>query len=63
MSNSFRKKFNQKYENILKWNRKAKVNGFELGDYISEFKIESSNRPNKAIIYPITIFLLIILVI
>ena len=44
----------------LKWNGKAKKIGFEMGDYISEFKIENSNRPNKIIIYPIAILLLII---
>jgi hypothetical protein len=31
-----------------------------MGDYISEFKIENSNRPNKEIIYPIAILLLIL---
>ena len=31
----------------LKWNGKAKKSGFEMGDLISEFKIENSNRPNK----------------
>jgi TRAP-type uncharacterized transport system fused permease subunit len=44
----------------LKWNGKAKKNGFEIDDYISEFKIENSNRPNKSIIYPIALILLII---
>ncbi len=44
----------------LKWNGKAKKNGFETGDYISEFKIENLDRPNKRIIYPIAILLLII---
>ena len=44
----------------LKWNGEAKKSGFEIGDYISEFKIENSNRPNKVIIYPLAIFLLII---
>jgi len=44
----------------LKWNGKAKKSGFEMGDYISEFKIENSNRPNKEIIYPIAILLLIL---
>jgi len=44
----------------LKWNGKAKKSGFEMGDYISEFKIENSNRPNKMIIYPVAILLLII---
>ena len=31
-----------------------------MGDLISEFKIENSNRPNKTIIYPIAILLLFI---
>ena len=44
----------------LKWNGEAKKSGFEIGDYISEFKIENSNRPDKAIIYPIAILLLMI---
>ena len=44
----------------LKWNGKAKKSGFEMGDLISEFKIENSNRPDKAIIYPIAILLLMI---
>jgi len=44
----------------LKWNGKAKKSGFEIGDYISEFKIENLSRPDKAIIYPIAILLLII---
>ena len=44
----------------LQWNGKAKKDGFETGDYISEFKIENADRPNKGIIYPIAILLLII---
>ena len=44
----------------LKWNGKAKKSGFEVGDYISEFKIENSDRPSKRIIYPIAILLLVI---
>jgi TRAP transporter 4TM/12TM fusion protein len=44
----------------LQWNGKAKKNGFETGDYISELKIENVDRPNKKIIYPIAILLLII---
>ena len=43
----------------LKWNGEAKKSGFEIGDYISEFKTENSNRPDKSIIYPIAILLLI----
>ncbi|WP_415278333.1 TRAP transporter permease [Candidatus Pelagibacter sp. Uisw_094] len=44
----------------LQWNGNAKKSGFETGDYISEFKIENADRPNKGIIYPIAILLLII---
>ena len=44
----------------LQWNGKAKKTGFETGDYISEFKIENADRPNKGIIYPIATLLLII---
>ncbi|MDB4246085.1 TRAP transporter permease [Candidatus Pelagibacter sp.] len=44
----------------LQWNGSAKKSGFETGDYISEFKIENADRPNKRIIYPIAILLLII---
>ena len=44
----------------LKWNGEAKKSGFEMGDYISEFKIENSDRPSKNIVYPIAILLLII---
>jgi hypothetical protein len=44
----------------LKWNSKAKKSGFKTGDYISEFKIENLDRPNKKIIYPLAILLLIL---
>ena len=44
----------------LKWNGKAKKSGFEIGDYISEFKVENLDRPSKGIIYPLAILLLII---
>ena len=44
----------------LQWNGEAKKSGFETGDYISAFKLENSDRPNKGIIYPIAILLLII---
>ena len=44
----------------LKWNGQAKKSGFEMGDYISELKIENSNRPSKLYVYQIAgIFLLI----
>jgi hypothetical protein len=44
----------------LQWNGKAKKSGFETGDYISEFKIENADRPNKAVIYPLALLLLAI---
>ena len=44
----------------LQWNGEAKKSGFEIGDYISEFKIENIDRPNKGVIYPISILFLII---
>jgi len=44
----------------LQWNGKAKKSGFEAGDYISEFKIENLDRPNKVIIYPFSVILLFI---
>ena len=44
----------------LKWNGQAKKSGFEMGDYISELKIENSNRPSKLFVYPIAILLLLI---
>ena len=44
----------------LKWNGQAKKSGFEIGDYISELKIENSNRPNKVAVYPIAILFLLI---
>ena len=44
----------------LQWNGEAKKSGFETGDYISEFKLENADRPNKGVIYPIAILLLII---
>ena len=35
-------------------------NGLENGDVVTEFKIENLERPNKAIIYPFSIILLIV---
>jgi TRAP transporter 4TM/12TM fusion protein len=54
------KKNNKIVVDTLQWNGRAKKNGFETGDYISELKIENLDRPNKRVIYPIAIFLLII---
>ena len=71
--NSFDKKFNLKdygmdliNENStivvdnLNWKGKAKKSGIEIGDLISEFKIENLNRPDKKIVYPIALIFLII---
>ena len=44
----------------IKWNGNAKKSGIEMGDYITEFKIENSNRPNKKLVYPIALFLLLV---
>jgi len=54
------KEDNRVIVDTLQWNGEAKKNGFETGDYISEFKLENADRPNKGIIYPIAILLLII---
>ena len=54
------KEENKVIVDALQWNGKAKKDGFETGDYISEFKIENLDRPNKGIIYPIAILFLII---
>jgi len=43
----------------LKWNSAAKKEGFENRDIISEFKIENLDRPNKAIVYPFALILLL----
>jgi len=54
-------KENEKYiVDTLKWNGNAKKSGFEMGDYISELKIENDDRPSKTIIYPIAMLLLFI---
>ena len=44
----------------IKWNGKAKKSGIEMGDYITEFKTENSNRPSKNIVYPFAFFILLI---
>ncbi len=54
------KKENKIIVDNLKWNGKAKKDGFEVGDFISELKIENLDRPNKAIVYPFAAFLLLI---
>ena len=44
----------------LEWNGLAKKNGMETGDVISEFKIENLERPDKSLVYPFSILLLIV---
>jgi len=52
---------NDKYiVDTLQWNGKAKKSGFEIGDYISELKVENASRPSKSIIYPLAIFILFV---
>ena len=52
---------NNKYiVDMLQWNGKAKKSGFEIGDYVSELKIENADRPSKSIIYPLAIFILFV---
>jgi hypothetical protein len=36
----------------LDWKGLAKKDGMEMGDIITEFKIENLDRPNKAVVYP-----------
>ena len=43
----------------LDWKGLAKKDGMEMGDIITEFKIENSDRPNKGIVYPFALFFLI----
>ena len=42
----------------LEWNGLAKKDGMQIGDLITEFKIENLDRPNKAIVYPFALLLL-----
>ena len=44
----------------LDWKGNAKKDGMEMGDIITEFKIENLDRPNKGIIYPFALILLFI---
>ena len=44
----------------LDWKGLAKKDGMEIGDIITEFKIENLDRPNKAIVYPFALLLLLI---
>ena len=44
---------------IIKWNGLAKKDGIQTGDFITEFKIENLDRPNKAVVYPFALILLL----
>ena len=44
----------------LDWKGEAKKSGIQMGDIISNFKIENPNRPNKAIVYPFALILLLL---
>ena len=43
----------------LDWKGEAKKAGVQMGDIISNFKIENPDRPNKAIIYPFALTFLL----
>ena len=42
----------------LDWKGLAKKDGMEMGDIITEFKIENLDRPNKGIVYPFALIVL-----
>ena len=44
----------------LNWKGEAKKSGIQMGDIISNFKIENPERPNKAIVYPFALVFLLI---
>jgi TRAP transporter 4TM/12TM fusion protein len=44
----------------LDWRGEAKKSGLQMGDIISNFKIENPDRPNKAIVYPFALILLLL---
>ncbi len=44
----------------LDWKGLAKKDGMEMGDIITEFKVENLDRPNKAIVYPFALIFLFV---
>ena len=46
--------------NKLDWKGEAKKSGIQMGDIISNFKIENPDRPSKAFVYPIALIFLFI---
>ncbi len=51
---------NQVVVNKLNWKGLAKKSGMQMGDIISNFKIENPERPNKALVYPFALLSLFI---
>ena len=51
---------NQVIVDKLDWKGLAKKNGIQMGDIISNFKIENPDRPNKVIVYPFALLLLFV---
>ena len=45
----------------LNWKGEAKKSGLQMGDIISNFKIENPDRPNKTIVYPFALLFLLII--
>ena len=43
----------------LDWKGLAKKHGIEMGDIVTEFKIENLDRPNKGIVYPFALLVLL----
>ena len=43
----------------LDWKGLAKKHGIEMGDIVTEFKIENLERPNKGIVYPFALLVLL----
>ncbi len=50
---------NQVIIDKLNWKGLAKKQGMQMGDIISNFKIENPNRPNKVIVYPFALLMLL----
>ncbi len=50
---------NQLTVDKLNWKGEAKKSGIQMGDIISNFKIENPDRPNKAIVYPFALLFLL----
>ena len=46
--------------NKLNWKGKAKKSGIQMGDVISNLKIENPDRPNKNLVYPFALLCLFV---